>query len=76
MAISNNGGSSQTNAGFKVDGNGNMVILKNCIAINNAVGYYADSNTKQKLYDCKTTNNTAIKNGSGTFEIVNSDKVE
>lgn len=69
-----NGSVSQ--AGFGVRGNGNKMILVNCISTGNVNGYLADTNTKAELYDCKTLNDTNPRVGSnGRYTIVTANNV-
>ena len=63
------------NAGFKVDGTGNSMTLKDCISINHTNGYYADSDTKALLYNCKGLDNTNATAGSGTIIIKNGSEI-
>ena len=75
IAEENTGGTSQNNAGFLVDSNGNKLILCNCKSINNNIGYYATSSASMKLIDCGSYGDTTPKAGGGTRTIIKTETI-
>ena len=63
--------------GFGVHGAYNCLVLKDCISIENKVGYYCTDTTNQiKLINCKSLNDLTIKSPVGNFIVNNGSLVE
>ena len=75
VAMNNTQTGSQMGNGFIAEQQ-NKMILSNCKAIGNRYGYNLTGNSVAEMYDCTAKDNTeAVKSGTGTFTIVNTELV-